>query len=150
MCPGVAWTGLAGGGIDEPPPAARPIQAPIKRWGLPMDVANAALFFASSESSFVTGTALAVDGGYAIGPSGDAFAPPPREEARMPHGDASSSKTSLTGTPLENPAFLTAPQAIFPGLRARARSPWATGEYSSRAAPTWRPCSRTPRCSLRA
>jgi NAD(P)-dependent dehydrogenase (short-subunit alcohol dehydrogenase family) len=75
VCPGVTWTGLAGGGIDEPPPATQPpIQAPIKRWGLPADIASAALFFASDESSFVTGTALAVDGGYAIGSFGEASA----------------------------------------------------------------------------
>ena len=79
VCPGVTWTGLAGGGIDEPPPASQPpIQAPIRRWGLAGDIASAALFLASSESSFVTGTALAVDGGYSIGPHGDAAAPPPR------------------------------------------------------------------------
>jgi NAD(P)-dependent dehydrogenase (short-subunit alcohol dehydrogenase family) len=79
VCPGVTWTGLAGGGIDEPPPASLPpIHAPIARWGLPADIAAAALFFASDESSFVTGTALAVDGGYAIGPYGDADATPRR------------------------------------------------------------------------
>jgi len=40
-------------------------------------------------------------------------------EARMPVGGASSSETSAAGNPLENPAFLTAPQTIFPGLRAQ-------------------------------
>ena len=37
----------------------------------------------------------------------------------MPVGGASSSETSTAGNPLENPAFLTAPQTIFPGLRAQ-------------------------------
>jgi NAD(P)-dependent dehydrogenase (short-subunit alcohol dehydrogenase family) len=80
VCPGVTWTGLAGAdGIDQPPPDRQPpIGAPIKRWGLADDVARAALYFASDESSFVTGTALAVDGGYSIGPHGGASAPPAR------------------------------------------------------------------------
>ena len=34
------------------------------RVGLPMEIANAALFLASDESSFMTGDDLLVDGGY--------------------------------------------------------------------------------------
>ena len=37
---------------------------PIGRFGTPGDIANAALYLASDESSFVTGTSLLVDGGY--------------------------------------------------------------------------------------
>ena len=37
---------------------------PIGRLGQPEDIANAALFLASDESAFVTGTPLIVDGGY--------------------------------------------------------------------------------------
>lgn len=37
---------------------------PIGRLGLPQDIANAALWLASDEASFVTGVALPVDGGY--------------------------------------------------------------------------------------
>jgi NAD(P)-dependent dehydrogenase (short-subunit alcohol dehydrogenase family) len=40
---------------------------PIGRSGFPADIANAALWLASSESSFVTGHALAVDGGITAG-----------------------------------------------------------------------------------
>ena len=40
---------------------------PLGRAGLPVDVANAALWLASSESSFVTGHALVVDGGVTAG-----------------------------------------------------------------------------------
>jgi NAD(P)-dependent dehydrogenase (short-subunit alcohol dehydrogenase family) len=37
---------------------------PMGRIGRPEEVAAAVLFLASSESSFVTGAALSVDGGY--------------------------------------------------------------------------------------
>ena len=40
---------------------------PIRRAGLPEDIANAALWLASDESSFVTGHALVVDGGISAG-----------------------------------------------------------------------------------
>jgi 3-oxoacyl-[acyl-carrier protein] reductase len=36
---------------------------PLKRWGRPQDVANAALYLASSEASFITGQAINVNGG---------------------------------------------------------------------------------------
>jgi 2-deoxy-D-gluconate 3-dehydrogenase len=39
-------------------------RTPAGRWGSPDDVAGTAVFFASAASDFVTGTALAVDGGY--------------------------------------------------------------------------------------
>ncbi len=68
ICPGMTWTGLAGAGAgasgeSAPPPNSRPPQ-PMGRWGLPHELAAAALFLASDESSFVTGAALPVDGGY--------------------------------------------------------------------------------------
>jgi NAD(P)-dependent dehydrogenase (short-subunit alcohol dehydrogenase family) len=42
-------------------------QTPLKRFGTSEDVALAALFFASDESSFITGAELAIDGGMAAG-----------------------------------------------------------------------------------
>lgn len=42
-------------------------KAPLQRLGKPEDVANAFLYLASDEASFVTGTVLSVDGGLVIG-----------------------------------------------------------------------------------
>ena len=41
-------------------------KVPLKRWGLPEDVANAYTFLASDEASFITGAVLNVDGGVVI------------------------------------------------------------------------------------
>ena len=43
--------------------AARSGGIPLGRWGTPWDIANAALFLASDEASYITGTELVVDGG---------------------------------------------------------------------------------------
>jgi NAD(P)-dependent dehydrogenase (short-subunit alcohol dehydrogenase family) len=40
------------------------IRTPMKRFGRPEEVATAAIFLASDAASFITGTALIVDGGY--------------------------------------------------------------------------------------
>lgn len=73
IAPGTMWTGLVGASQQyAEPPADFPTLAgiPMGRWGLARDIANAALFFASDESAYVTGTVLPVDGGYSIGFSG--------------------------------------------------------------------------------
>ena len=70
ICPGTTWTGLvkASATNPTPPPDAKPpANVPMNRWGLASELANAALFFASDESSYITGTALPVDGGYVAG-----------------------------------------------------------------------------------
>jgi NAD(P)-dependent dehydrogenase (short-subunit alcohol dehydrogenase family) len=70
ICPGVTWTGLVKASAIHPvpPPDAKlPVPIPMQRWGLASELAAAALFFASDESSYVTGTALPVDGGYVAG-----------------------------------------------------------------------------------
>lgn len=71
LCPGMFWTGLVKGAVDtgtvgqQPPEGSYPppTNVPMNRWGLASELAAAALFLASDESSFVTGVALPVDGG---------------------------------------------------------------------------------------
>ena len=41
-------------------------RTPVGRWGVPDDLAGIAVFLCSAASDFVTGTAIPVDGGYAI------------------------------------------------------------------------------------
>ncbi len=75
VCPGTTWTGLVKESeIHQVPPADAPVLPgiPMNRWGLASEIAAAALFLASDEASYITGTALPVDGGYAIGFSGTA------------------------------------------------------------------------------
>lgn len=46
----------------------RPIieRTPLRRWGVPRDIAPAVLFLASCEASFITGEMLVVDGGFSV------------------------------------------------------------------------------------
>ncbi|ONH23903.1 SDR family NAD(P)-dependent oxidoreductase [Pseudofrankia asymbiotica] len=69
LCPGMTWTGMVPGSDDllEPPADVPAPPQPMSRWGLPRELATAALFLASDDSSFVTGVALPVDGGYVVG-----------------------------------------------------------------------------------
>jgi NAD(P)-dependent dehydrogenase (short-subunit alcohol dehydrogenase family) len=68
ICPGTIATRLMDGWFDAQP---RPAQArrrflaaiPVGRLGTPDDVAALALFLASDESAFVSGTAIPIDGG---------------------------------------------------------------------------------------
>ena len=46
--------------------AAVNLRTPIGRWGLPGDIAGSVLFLASPAAAFITGTCLAIDGGYSI------------------------------------------------------------------------------------
>ena len=67
ICPGMTWTGLAGAAPDSEPPPGPQLPTPMARWGRPEELAAAALFLASDESSFITGAVLPVDGGYVAG-----------------------------------------------------------------------------------
>jgi NAD(P)-dependent dehydrogenase (short-subunit alcohol dehydrogenase family) len=69
ICPGMTYTGMAGAKRGDDVPAGDYLPTPMARWGEPAELAAAALFLASDEASFITGAALAVDGGYsASGP----------------------------------------------------------------------------------
>jgi NAD(P)-dependent dehydrogenase (short-subunit alcohol dehydrogenase family) len=77
ICPGATATPIFGMAYGlEQEDAARSADAikslfkdyqPIRRPGLPEDIARAALWLASDESTFVTGHALVVDGGLSQG-----------------------------------------------------------------------------------
>ena len=70
VMPGWVWTGMTEEELSvtgEDPAVAKAnaaASAPLGRFGLPEDIAWAALFLASDESSYVTGTDIVVDGGY--------------------------------------------------------------------------------------
>jgi NAD(P)-dependent dehydrogenase (short-subunit alcohol dehydrogenase family) len=73
IAPGTIWTGMVelSKEHDAPPPGIfRLAGIPLDRWGLAIDIANAALFLASDEAAYITGVVLPVDGGYCIGFSG--------------------------------------------------------------------------------
>ena len=72
ICPGYIDAGLAEGYFQvQPDPQAARIQAgklhALGRIGRPEEVARLAVFLASDEASFITGAALAVDGGFSAG-----------------------------------------------------------------------------------
>ncbi len=77
ICPGLIATSIFGTAIGLPSAAADQMAArvaenaaaaqPVKKPGLPEDIARAALYLASDESAFVTGTHVVVDGGITVG-----------------------------------------------------------------------------------
>lgn len=89
ICPGAIATSIFGRGMGLPSEAAdrsaklmegafQTLQ-PIKRSGLPSDIAKTALFLASDDSTFVSGQAIAVDGALTTGRERD-----PEEMANSP------------------------------------------------------------------
>jgi NAD(P)-dependent dehydrogenase (short-subunit alcohol dehydrogenase family) len=82
ICPGLIATNIFAAGLGIPSQLAETrIEAiaeaakgsqPIPRGGRPRDIAEAVLYLASDGSSFVTGQAIAVDGGLTLGPPGGA------------------------------------------------------------------------------
>ncbi len=72
ICPGAIDTPMFRRAFDEKPDMA-PLRRyfrgiiPAGRFGEPEDIAKAALFLASDDSSYITGHALVVDGGLTIG-----------------------------------------------------------------------------------
>jgi meso-butanediol dehydrogenase / (S,S)-butanediol dehydrogenase / diacetyl reductase len=72
VCPGYVNTGMTAPFFDaEPDPERARAEArslhPIGRIGRPEEIASAVVFLVSDEASFVTGTAMVVDGGMSIG-----------------------------------------------------------------------------------
>ncbi|HEY7303967.1 MAG TPA: SDR family oxidoreductase [Bryobacteraceae bacterium] len=72
ICPGYIDAGLAEGYfLAQPDPDAARAQAgklhALKRIGKPEEVANVAVFLASDQASFMTGSAVMVDGGFSSG-----------------------------------------------------------------------------------
>jgi NAD(P)-dependent dehydrogenase (short-subunit alcohol dehydrogenase family) len=64
ICPGPIETPLLAELLADPERRQRRlVHIPIGRFGRPEEIANAALFLASDDASFVTGSALVVDGG---------------------------------------------------------------------------------------
>jgi NAD(P)-dependent dehydrogenase (short-subunit alcohol dehydrogenase family) len=67
ICPGLIETGMTKGIYDNARAAGREDMIghlnPLKRGGVPDEIARAALYLASDESSYVNGHALVVDGG---------------------------------------------------------------------------------------
>lgn len=72
ICPGGINTPLISGRVPGGEAVTAQFMAalqPIPRAGVPDDIANMALYLASDESSFVTGAAMVVDGGFTAGGS---------------------------------------------------------------------------------
>ena len=72
ICPGYINAGLAEGYFEaQPDPAKARVEAgalhALGRIGQPSEVARAAVFLASDDASFMTGSALIVDGGFSAG-----------------------------------------------------------------------------------
>ncbi|MBI5949441.1 MAG: glucose 1-dehydrogenase [Chloroflexi bacterium] len=66
ICPGVIWTPMVErftGGTEEGKAAMAGLE-PVGRMGTAEEVASLALYLASDESGFVTGTAIPIDGGF--------------------------------------------------------------------------------------
>jgi dihydroanticapsin dehydrogenase len=68
ICPGFVRTPLIDRLLQDPERTERLARMhPLGRLGEPEDVANAIVFLASPESSWITGHALVVDGGFSAG-----------------------------------------------------------------------------------
>ena len=69
IAPGFITTPMSSRALDEDPKRKKRVLArtPMGKLGEPEDVANAALFLASTQAKYITGVVLPVDGGNAIG-----------------------------------------------------------------------------------
>jgi len=69
IAPGFIVTPMSSRALDSDPERKRKVlsRTPMGKLGEPSDVANAALFLASTQSRYITGVVLPVDGGNSIG-----------------------------------------------------------------------------------
>ena len=68
LCPGFVETALTARALKNPGIQKALIDStPLRRFGLPEEIARAALFLAGDDASYVTGAELAVDGGMSAG-----------------------------------------------------------------------------------
>jgi NAD(P)-dependent dehydrogenase (short-subunit alcohol dehydrogenase family) len=72
ICPGTVdspWVGRLLDAADDPQAARAALVArqPLGRLGTPLEVAKAAVYLASEDAAFMTGTALTIDGGILAG-----------------------------------------------------------------------------------
>jgi NAD(P)-dependent dehydrogenase (short-subunit alcohol dehydrogenase family) len=67
VAPGKILTGKSGRAAEERWLTYSRVRTPMPRLGRPDDVANAALFLASDEATYITGENLMVDGGWMAG-----------------------------------------------------------------------------------
>ncbi len=63
VCPGSVLTEGMQNNVTPEKIAVRAQRTPLRRLGEVQDIASAAMFLASSESSWITGTSILVDGG---------------------------------------------------------------------------------------
>lgn len=66
IAPGEIYVESAKEFFDDPANKPRFDAVPLRRFGYPQDVAGAAVFLASSESDYITGTTTVIDGGQSI------------------------------------------------------------------------------------
>ena len=77
VAPGVVLTRIAAWVTEDPALAANYLQhIPLNRFAETIDVAKAVLFLASSDSAYITGQTLVIDGGQTLGIQVDAPAAP--------------------------------------------------------------------------
>ena len=65
ICPGLVVTGMTESASPEAVEAMK-AQIPLRRDGRPEEISAAVIFLASDESSYITGVALPIDGGFVV------------------------------------------------------------------------------------